>query len=315
MGKKLLLLSSLFCCLLLVMVPFTSGADFGSFSGDSDFGSGWSSSSDWGSSSSGSSDWGSSTWGDSDGGFFIFGGPGSGSSSLGFDDIFSMLCTIVFMIIIASIVINLFRKHGTSIPGAQQTSASLLRPMTEYTALDPAFSASVLQESISNIYVQMQHGWTAKDISSLRPYFTDAYFAQMQRQLNALKYSGRTNYVERISVLGVTLRGWMQQEDNDHIIAVVASRIIDYTLDDETGALVSGSRTREKFMTYEMDLCRKTGMKSGSHSGTHTVNCPNCGAPLDINTTAKCPYCDSIVTVKAHDWAICGIKGLSQRTT
>ncbi|MBR0444497.1 MAG: TIM44-like domain-containing protein, partial [Clostridia bacterium] len=149
----------------------------------------------------------------------------------------------------------------------------------------------------------------------LRPYFTDAYFAQMQRQLNALKDSGRTNYVERISVLGVMLRGWMQQEDNDHIIAIVSSRIIDYTLDDRTGALVSGSRTREKFMTYEMDLCRKTGMKSGTHSGLHTINCPNCGAPLDINTTAKCPYCDSIVTVKEHDWAICGIKGLSQRTS
>ena len=39
---------------------------------------------------------------------------------------------------------------------------------------------------------------------------------------------------------------------------------------------------------------------------------PDCGT---INRTAKCPYCDSIVTVEAHDWAVSNIKGLSQRTS
>ena len=43
-------------------------------------------------------------------------------------------------------------------------------------------------------------------------------------------------------------------------------------------------------------------------------NCPACGAPLDINATAKCPYCGSVVTVQQEEWALSSIKGLYQRT-
>ena len=43
--------------------------------------------------------------------------------------------------------------------------------------------------------------------------------------------------------------------------------------------------------------------------------CPNCGAVLNINRTAKCEYCGSIVTVDSYDWAVNGIKGISQRTS
>ena len=42
--------------------------------------------------------------------------------------------------------------------------------------------------------------------------------------------------------------------------------------------------------------------------------CPGCGAPLSINTTAKCPYCGRVVTLDEHDWALCAIKGISQTT-
>ena len=43
-------------------------------------------------------------------------------------------------------------------------------------------------------------------------------------------------------------------------------------------------------------------------------NCPNCGAPLSINHSSKCPYCDTVVTLEEHDWAICAIRGISQQT-
>ena len=160
----------------------------------------------------------------------------------------------------------------------------------------------------------MQQGWTAKDISALRPYFTDAYFTQMERQLESHRRLGRTNYVDRIAVLGVTLRGYYVAGGEDHLIAEVRARIVDYTLDDKTGALISGNQKAEKFMTYEYELTRTSGLKTGQTQGLHTINCPNCGAPLEINMTAKCPYCDSVVTDEQHDFVISRITGISQKT-
>ena len=179
---------------------------------------------------------------------------------------------------------------------------------------DPSFDANAMQEKISNLYVQMQNCWTDKNIESLRPYFTDAFFTQMERQLNGLKSRGLTNYVDRIAVLGVNLRGFYKQGGDEHLIVELRTRIVDYTVQDSDKKLVSGDRNREKFMTYEWDMCRAEGSVTTREGAMQSVSCPGCGAPLSINTTAKCPYCGRVVTLDEHDWALCAIKGISQTT-
>ncbi len=188
------------------------------------------------------------------------------------------------------------------------------KPMNQYKELDDQFDQAELQEKISNLYVQMQNCWQDKNLESLRPYFTDALFNQMNRSVETMKKLGQTNYVQRIAVLGVQLQGWYQEEGEDHILAVVRTRIVDFTLDDNSGKLISGDRTKEKFMTYQWDLCRATGAKTKQVEGIETVNCPNCGAPVSINETAKCPYCDSVITVENQDWVISSIRGIAQQS-
>ena len=287
---------------LLVYAPQISRADLGGFSGDSDFGG------DWGGSDWGDSDWGSSDW-------------GSGYDS-GYDydsDDSGGYIPIIVAVVVVVLAILKNRKRGgggggSVNPGGMRTPESQLRPISELVALDPNFDEAAFVEKMSNLYVQMQNCCTAKNMEPLRPYFTDALYAQFDRQLEAMRQARRTNYVERIAVLGVALRGFMQRNGEDHIIAEVRTRIVDYTLDDATGSLVSGDMNREKFMVYEWDISRASGMKTQDADDMSRVNCPGCGAPLSINTTAECPYCGSIVTLDKHDWAINAIRGISQRT-
>lgn len=287
---------------LLVHAPQISRADLGGFSGDSDFGGDW-----------GGSDWGDSDWGDSDW--------GSGYDS-GYDydsDDSGGYIPIIVAVVVVVLAILKNRKRGgggggSVNPGGMRTPESQLRPISELVALDPNFDEAAFVEKMSNLYVQMQNCCTAKNMEPLRPYFTDALYAQFDRQLEAMRQARRTNYVERIAVLGIALRGFMQRNGEDHIIAEVRTRIVDYTLDDATGSLVSGDMNREKFMVYEWDISRASGMQTQDADDMSRVNCPGCGAPLSINTTAECPYCGSIVTLDKHDWAINAIRGISQRT-
>lgn len=199
-------------------------------------------------------------------------------------------------------------------PGATATDTSTLAPISSYVNLDANFSELELKEKLSNVYIQMQNCWQAKNIEQLRPYFTDSLFAQFDRQLDSYRRNKQTNMIERIAVLDVSLKGWRQQSGNDEIIAIVKTRIVDYTIDDTTGNVVRGSKTAEKFMTYEYSLTRKTGVKTGVNDGTKVIKCPQCGAPIDVNKSAKCEYCGSIVTVDSTDWTINQIKGIAQRT-
>lgn len=294
-------------CILLMALPAFAGADFGDFSGDSDYGGSWDSGSDW-SSSSWDSDYSSGSYYDDD------------SDVSGIDIGISL--AVMAAIVVLSLIFDVSEKrkkkkqHGAQgrPQGAQRTPDSRLQPLGDLAVTDPSFDANAMQEKISNLYVQMQNCWTDKNIESLRPYFTDAFFTQMERQLNGLKSRGLTNHVDRIAVLGVNLRGFYKQGGDEHLIVELRTRIVDYTVQDSDKKLVSGDRNREKFMTYEWDMCRAEGSVTTKAGAMQSVSCPGCGAPLSINTTAKCPYCGRVVTLDEHDWALCAIKGISQTT-
>jgi hypothetical protein len=116
-------------------------------------------------------------------------------------------------------------------------------------------------------------------------------------------------------VLGVELRGWYEQENNDCMVATVRTRIVDYTRDDRTGNIISGSNTAEKYMTYEYILIRSAGSVTGTQDiDAETVYCANCGASLTIDHSNVCPYCNCAITARNYNWVICSIKGISQQT-
>ncbi len=317
-GVVLLALALVLCvCLLGPRLLKKVGADLGGFSGGSDYGgsdwgggsSSWDSGSSWGSGSSG--------WDDDGNGFFFF--PVGSSSDSGDGGGFGNLLFYVVLIVILIMIFSRKNQHqpapnaGTA-AGAQQTPGSKLMPMSEYAKLDPRFSESDMREKLSNVYVQMQNACTARNIESLRPYFTDALYQQFDRQIKSLIASRRINRVDRIAVLDVTLRGFFQEGGDDHLVALLKTRITDYIVDEDTGKVISGSDTAEKFMTYEWDLSRPTGTITEEAGEVTERHCPNCGAPLSVNESAKCPYCDTVLTFKDHDWTIYAVKGIAQRT-
>lgn len=300
MKKTGLLIFILIFALSLSLFAFihNAGADAGDFSGDSDYGG-----SDY--SYDYNDDYDYSYYDDDDG----YSGGGSG----GISD-----RTIIFIIVAGFILYTVVsskkkNKDGSpTAPGARPETGLL--SVSALKEKDPAFSEAEVSEMISNLYVRLQNAWTAKDLSPVRPYLTDALYAQLDRQLDTYRQSGQTNIVERIAVLGVEIRGYKENSETQAIYATVSTRITDYVVRDSDGEITRGSRTAEKFMTYEWELIRSQGSLTRKPEDRVVHNCPNCGAPLDINRTAKCEYCGSIVTVKDFDWALTSIKGLSQRT-
>lgn len=301
-----LLLAGVFIMFALAFAfrPLTAKADFGDFSGDTDYGGGdYDSGGDWGSS-----------WDSDDSDDYYYGGGSSGSGSAGG----GYGASIIIAIVIIIIMLSKNKKKGTAggprPAGAAVTPDSMLQPMNAYMSLDPGFNEAAFRERMSNLYVQMQQEWHNKNIESLKPYMTDAFWNQMDIQLDQKRKTGQTPCTERVAVLEITPRGFYQSAGMDHIVVRVRARLVAYVIEDSTGKVISGDRSREKFMEYEWDVCRKSGVTTGA-SGMQSVSCPHCGAPLNINQTAKCPYCDSIITLINEDWALNNIKGVSQRTS
>jgi endogenous inhibitor of DNA gyrase (YacG/DUF329 family) len=294
------------CCLMLGAYSL---ADAGNFSGDTDWGGGgsdWgSSSSDWGSSSS---SWSSGSTYDDDGTYYSSGSSGCLGGSM----------TYIVIAIVVIIVINNLRKSkksggGTNVYQAAKEEPGL--PIETLKEKDPNFNEQVFLEKVGNRYVQMQNAWQDKKWEPMRAFMTDSLYNQMLRQLQALVQANRTNHVERIAVLESRIVRYAVEGDNDVLIVRLSTRICDYTTDDNTGKVVSGSQTRELFMVYDWKMIRQKDMKTLDQPTMTQVSCPNCGAPLDISHSGKCPYCDTVVTLSDHDWVLSSIKGISQRSS
>ena len=325
-------------------------ADFGDYGGDSDYG-GWDSGG-WDSGGYDSGDWDSGDWDfgsdDDDHEYnnptvyhYVYGDDLYYPSDLVFmylgavttaemlqnlsdftpaDSSAGSVAGLFFLLAIIDIILIMLkrkakprRKPPKRIEGATATDSSLLNSVSGYSDLDEKFSADEFTRKVSSLYVQFQNAWQSKNIEPLRPYMTDAFYAQIDRQLGNYRRNRQTNMVEDINVTNCSVRGWYQSEGNDVMVVTVCASIRDYVVSDDTLEVVRGSRDAVKKMEYEWILVRPTGTLTGGEE-TQTKVCPNCGAPIDINSAGKCEYCGSIIETKAVDWAVSAIKGISQRT-
>ncbi len=321
---------------ILLFAAGSAESDFGSFSGNSDYSrsssySSGSSSNSSRSSTSYNSPSSRSSSGSGTGTFRVPVNSGGWSNagivrnhnSDGFDeDDEDETSGAIFALIFFAVMLYLFirsrkkAKHDRQVFIEENAPKVILQPMDEYTKLDPNFDASELCSHVANLYVQMQDAWGAKNLEILRPYLADAFYNQMNRQLDEFRKTNRTDHTERIAVLNVILKGFRRANGMDYVIAGLTSRITSYVTDDLTGKVISGSKERELFMEYELELSRKSGILT-EHDHDQIIKsetCPNCGAPIDVNATAKCPYCGSIIRSKNITWAVCNMQGLSQKS-
>ena len=240
---------------------------------------------------------------------------GSGSDDDECGDNISTIVGALFILFIVWKFVSALRaqkKYDYEYPQAEPMG-QLVDPIEDYLKLDPNFDERAICDKLSNLYVQMQDAWHNKDIRSLRPYFDDAFYNQLDRQLDEMRKHMRTDYTEHIAVLGVNLIGYYQRNNMDYLVANVRTRIVSYVLDDRTGELLSGDKKREIFMEYEYELVRKSGVLTQENADdTHSATCPHCGAPLSINASAQCEYCGSVITSSNDSWVIKSIKGISQ---
>ena len=315
------LLSAFLALAAVFTVPAAVKADFGDFGGDTDYGGGWDDGGwdDW----YDDDDW---DWDDDD--HYYYGGGSSGSGGYGGDGLdmssivssmfFSVFMVIFFFVIFSKATRN--RRGRYTRPAPQVHSRADFPPpgvgesLAALTQADPAFSPEQLKQRLTNLYMQMQDGWCAKDISSLRNDFTAEQFAQYDRQLDQYRTGGQTTHMPRKAVLCVDLTGYRRDGGLDVITARLQARITSYITDDRTGNIVSGSPTDEKFMTYEWTLVRPAGSQTQTAQADRAYNCPHCGGVMDINQSAQCPYCGTLVSRVQYDWVIANIRGVSQQT-
>ncbi len=285
--KSFLKLAALVLLIAVLITSVMPGiADFGDFSGDSDYGS---DSSDWSSSHDSDWDYGSDS--------------SSESSSSSANRIVIWICIIIIAIrfFLVSALNNYSNSHGSGSSSVRQSTWGFqLRPLSEFKGKQPGISW------LRDLYRRMQDAWGEGDLSTLQPDFTADCYAQYDRQLRAKNQRGEKAHCQVLSVDPV-IHGW-NEDEYEYMMAVEIRAIIISWNTNEHGRIVSGSSTARKEIRYAWVL------RKAKESQEQQRQCPNCGAMVDVNFALRCPYCEALLEQTGNGWALSSIQGISQIT-
>ena len=174
--------------------------------------------------------------------------------------------------------------------------------------VDPGFSADKFTGWAREVFMKIQQAWTTKDWTVIRPFESETLFNQHNQQLNEYINLGKTNVIEKIAIKHCSLVSFSQDGDKEVLVVRLNAVMRDYVIDDATKKVLESDPNLDWYRKYLMTFNRKAGVKTQEGlSNLSTTNCPNCGAPTEITSAGKCPYCGSIITTGEHDWVLTDI--------
>lgn len=117
--------------------------------------------------------------------------------------------------------------------------------------MDPRFAERDFTDGCMDRFFKIQGAWANRDMSGIRNLLTDEMYKALQEEADQLRAKQRINRLDNIAVRSVEITEIWQEGGADFITAKIYANLLDYTTDERTGEVVSGSRTEPvKFQEY-----------------------------------------------------------------
>ena len=116
---------------------------------------------------------------------------------------------------------------------------------------DPSFDESRFKDNVMDMFFKIQAAWMNRDLSSAKSLLTDEMRNIFQEDIDAMLSSKKINRLENIAVRNVEISEAWQDAGQDYITTLIYANILDYTIDEQDGTVVNGSKTDPtKFEEY-----------------------------------------------------------------
>ncbi len=192
---------------------------------------------------------------------------------------------------------------GTDFPSVVQPAFVSVR--SEFEQHHPSFSWDEFQNRVRLIFNELQAAWTTLAWERARPHETDNIFQMHQYWIEAYKRQGLRNVLEKFAINAMQPVKISSDAFYNSITVRIWAEGIDYTIDRE-GRVVSGSKSTLRRWSEYWTFIRNRLAKPLENKGE--LNCPNCGAPLQVNAVGICEFCGGKITSGEFDWVLSRIE-------
>jgi predicted lipid-binding transport protein (Tim44 family) len=128
------------------------------------------------------------------------------------------------------------------------------RGIADMRRQDPSFETGRFNDLTMDNFFKIQGAWMNRDLVPVAALLTDEMKRIFQTDLDKLLRDKQVNRLENIAVRNVEVTEVWQENGQDFITTLIYANLLDYTTDELTGAVVSGSKTDpakfEEFWTF-----------------------------------------------------------------
>lgn len=134
-----------------------------------------------------------------------------------------------------------------SLPPVDDTETGL----SHIRQFDPSFDEARFNDQVMDSFFKIQGAWMNRDLSPVAGILTDEMRRILQQDIDRLLQDRQINRLENIAVRKVEVAEAWQEAGQDFINTLIYANLLDYTTDDSSGALISGSKSDPvKFEEY-----------------------------------------------------------------
>ena len=219
------------------------------------------------------------------------------SSSGSYSGEMSLEGLIIWIIILIIIVIITSRKNqtGTTVSAPKlQSSETAIAKLKE---LLPNFNENQFLQDGYKIFLDVEDAWMYFDMEKVRNIITDEMFNMYESQLSSMEIKGEQNIMKDFILKDCAITNCIKQNDNIEVTTKYIIEFYDYIIEKETGKVLRGSKTSKLRMYYDFTFIMSATQEK-------IDKCPNCGAPVDVNSAGICSYCHSKIIGENTSWVM-----------
>ncbi|HUJ69363.1 MAG TPA: Tim44 domain-containing protein, partial [Syntrophorhabdales bacterium] len=141
---------------------------------------------------------------------------------------------------------SLESSHNPALEGADlQTGLRHIRQ------IDPSFDEAAFRDGCMDSFFKIQGSWANRDMLPVRSLLTDDMYGSIENDAEALKGARQINKLDNIAVRSIDIVEAWQEPGRDYVTVRFYANLLDYTVDEATGQVVSGSKNDPvKFEEY-----------------------------------------------------------------
>lgn len=116
---------------------------------------------------------------------------------------------------------------------------------------DPLFTEEKFKDQAMDNFFKIQGAWADRDLATVKHLLTEEMFGFLQEDVEKMRRDGQINRLQNMAVREVNLTEAWQESGQDYLTVRIYATLLDYTVNEQTGEVVSGSKVEPvKFEEY-----------------------------------------------------------------